>query len=218
MLGPVTIGDDLLLLAISPRDGRVQAAEHMGTALRGAEALDLSLARRVAVADGRITVADPRPIGHPLVDRTLATLHAEGGAPRLQAFFAERPTEPAVLHQYVGHLADRGVIRVERRGDGGGRTRTRLVLVDMERSAYVHTRIENVASTGDRALGSIVHACGLDEYLYPGLRGRSARRRLARLTEEEGLAAEVRDVIDAVGGAVADMVTRDPGSGGRQAY
>ena len=213
MLGPVTIGDDLLLLAISPRDGRVQAAEHMGTALRGAEALDLSLARRVAVADGRITVADPRPIGHPLVDRALATLHAEGSAPRLQAWFAERPTEPAVLHQYVGLLADRGVIRVERRGDGG-RMRTRLVLVDMERSAYVHTRMENIASNGDRALGSIVHACGLDEYLYPGLRGRSVRRRLARLTEEDGLAPEVRDVIDAVGGAVAELVNRDQSGGG----
>lgn len=189
----------------------------MGTALRGAEALDLSLARRVAVADGRIAVADPRPIGHPLADRALATLHAEGVAPRLQAWFAERPTEPAVLNQYVTLLADRGVIRIERRGDGA-RSRTRLVLVDTERSAYVHTRIENVASNGDRALGSIVHACGLDEHLYPGLRGRSARRRLSRLTEDEQLAPEVRDVIDAVGGAVAEMVTRDQAGGAHRQY
>ncbi len=219
MLEPVTIGDDLLLLAINPRDGRVQAAECLGTALRGAEALDLSLARRVAVADGRITVADPRPLGHPLVDRALATLHAEGTAPRLQTWFAERPTEPAVLHQYVTLLADRGVIRIERRGDGG-RTRTRLVLVDRERSAYVHTRIENIASNGDRALGSIVHACGLDEYLYPGLRGRSARRRLARLTEDEQLAPDLRGVIEAVGDAVAEIVHRDGagGPGGRSTY
>jgi hypothetical protein len=191
----------------------------MGTALKGAEALDLSLARRVAVADGRITVADPRPIGHPLADRALATLHAEGSAPRLQAWFAARPTEPAVLNQYVAHLADRGVIRIERRGDGA-RSRTRLVLVDTERSAYVHTRIENVASNGDRALGSIVHACGLDEYLYPGLRGRSARRRLSRLTDDEQMAPEVRTAIDEVGAAVAEMVTRDQAGGGssRQPY
>ena len=212
MLGPVTIGDDLLLLAISPRDGRVQAAEAMGPALRGAEALDLSLAGRVAVAEGRIAVADPRPIGHPLVDRSLATLHAEGGAPRLQSWFSERPTEPAALHQYVTLLADRGVIRIERRGDGG-RVRSRLVLVDLERCAYVRTRVENVSSPGDRALGSIVHACGLDEELYPGLRGRSARRRLSRLTEDEQLSPGVRDSIEAVVDAVADVLARDQTGG-----
>ncbi|WP_194912925.1 GOLPH3/VPS74 family protein [Catenulispora rubra] len=210
----MTIGDDLLLLAISPRDGRVQAAEAMGPALRGAEALDLSLAGRVAVAEGRIAVADPRPIGHPLVDRSLATLHAEGGAPRLQAWFSERPTEPAALHQYVTLLADRGVIRIERRGDAGGRVRSRLVLVDLERCAYVRTRVENVSSPGDRALGSIVHACGLDEELYPGLRGRSARRRLARLTEDEQLSPGVRDSIEAVVDAVADVLARDQTGGG----
>lgn len=213
MLSPVTIGDDLLLLAINPRDGRVHAAEHMGTALRGAEALDLSLARRVAVADGRISVADPRPLGHPLVDRSLATLYAEGGATWLQAWFAERPTEPAVLNQYVTLLADRGVIRIDRRGDGG-RGRTRLVPLDTERCAYVRNRIENVASFGDRALGSMVHACGLAEYLYPGLRGRSARRRLSRLAEDEQLAPEVRGAIEAVGAAVADVVGREQAGGG----
>jgi hypothetical protein len=208
MLCPVTIGDDLLLLAINPRDGRVQAAEHMETALRGAEALDLTLARRVAVADGRIAVADPRPIGHPLADRALATLYAEGGVIWLPAWFAGRPTEPAVLNQYVALLADRGVIRIDRRGDGG-RTRTRLEPVDLERCAYVRNRIENVASAGDRALGSVVHACGLDEYLYPGLRGRSARRRLARLDDDEQLAPALRAAILAVGDAVAELVGRE---------
>jgi hypothetical protein len=214
----VTIGDDLLLLAINPRDGRVQAAEHMGTALRGAEALDLCLARRVVGGDGRISVGDPRPIGHPLVDRSLASLHAEGGATRLPAWFAERPTEAAVLTQYVTLLADRGVIRIERRGDGG-RSRTRLELVDLERCAYVRTKIENVASAGDRALGAVVHACGLDEYLYPGLRGRSARRRLSRLDDDGQLAPAMRAAIATIGDAVAGVVGRgDAGGAGRYGH
>ena len=185
----------------------------MGTALRGAEALDLSLAGRVAVAEGRIAVADPRPLGHPLVDRTLATLHAEGGAPRLESWLGERPTEAPALNQYVNLLADRGVIRIERRGDGG-RTRTRLVLVDLERCAYVRTRIENVSTIGDRALGAVVHACGLDDFLYPGLRGRSSRRRLSRVADDEHMAPEVRDAIEAVGDAVADVVARFAGWSG----
>ncbi|MBS2547183.1 GPP34 family phosphoprotein [Catenulispora sp. NL8] len=211
----MTIGDDLLLLAINPRDGRVQAAEYLGTALRGAEALDLSLAGRVSVADGRIAIANPRPIGHPLADRALATLHAEGGAPRLDLWLTERPTEPDALNQYVTLLADRGVIRTERRGDGG-RTRTRLVPVDLERCAYVRTRIENVSSVGDRALGTIVHSCGLDEFLYPGLRGRSARRRLSRLADDEQVPPALREAIEAVGAAVAGLVGRrdQPGGGG----
>jgi hypothetical protein len=109
-------------------------------------------------------------------------MNAEGGVRRLDGWLNERPPEPGPINLYVQLLADRGVIRIERRGDGG-RTRTRLALVDLERCAYARTRIDNVATAGDRALGSAVHACGLDEYLYPGLRGRSARRRLAKLTE-----------------------------------
>jgi hypothetical protein len=38
-----------------------------------------------------------------------------------------------------------------------------------------------------------VHSCGLDEYLYPGLRGRSARRRLAKLAEPQEGGSSGRD-------------------------
>jgi hypothetical protein len=83
----------------------------------------------------------------------------------------------------------------------------------MERCAYVRTRIENVSSAGDRALGTVVHSCGLDEYLYPGLRGRSARRRLSRLAEDEQGAPALREAIEAVGAAVAGLVGRRESGG-----
>lgn len=207
------MGEDLLLLAVSPRDGRIRAVEGIGFALLAVELVDLTVAGRITVADGRITLADPTPIGHPRLDLAMALLNGPQHPLALDAWLQQRPHGPGIINQYMTLLADQGGIRIERRGEGAA-VRTRIVLLDRERFARTRTRIDNVAHSGqaattvDRALAAVIHACGLDRYLYRGLRGRAARRRLANLTDHPQITAATRATADAADVAMADAVAR----------
>lgn len=222
----VTLAEDLLLLAVSPRNGRIRVVERIGIALRAAELIELALAGRVSVDEQRIAVIDAGPLGHPRLDRALASLQDGSCAPALDAWLLHRPPGPGMIGQYLWLLANQGVIRVELRQVGGAVSSpvdwrdvgavvsTRIVLLDQRRCTRARARLDALAHDGpaaiaeDRALAVVVHACGLDRYLYRGLRGRSARNRLARLTDRQQITKGGIAALHATDAALADTASR----------
>jgi Golgi phosphoprotein 3 (GPP34) len=191
----MTLSEDLLLLAISPRNGSIQAMERVGLALRATELIELAHARRVTCVEGRITVADPTPLGDPRLDPALAEFRDRVPEPTLDTWLrARRPDEPGPLRRYglvphyLSDLVRAGVVRVDS-PNGKVSPSTRVVIRDTERRDRIRARIDRLVSgtpdtaAEDGALGVVVRVCGLDRQLFRGLRGRVARQRLAGLAE-----------------------------------
>ena len=72
----MTLGTDLVALAVDERQGVLRATPRLGFALAGAELCGLALARRIeAGPDGRLTVLERMRTG----DRVLDALLTEAG-------------------------------------------------------------------------------------------------------------------------------------------
>ncbi|WP_194921531.1 GOLPH3/VPS74 family protein [Catenulispora rubra] len=214
----MTLGEGLLLLAVHPRNGRVRNVERMSPALRAVELIELSLAGRVAVEQGRIVTKDPSSVGHRLLDHSLSSLSTEAKPPKVEVWLRGKPAEAGTLGQYIALLGRRQVIRIEYRGQGLART-TRITVRDHERLAEAWARIDAVAhgeasaTVQDQALAGIVHVCGLGSHLYRGPHRLMARRRLARFTVPQGVAESVRSVVTAADVELANAVAEALSSG-----
>jgi len=81
------LGEDLVLLSIRPRDGKLMTWGRIDLGLMGSELVRLAAAGRAGITGGRITVLDPTPTGDTELDAALLSL--------IDARFAPRP-EPWV--------------------------------------------------------------------------------------------------------------------------
>ncbi|MBR7831691.1 GPP34 family phosphoprotein [Actinospica durhamensis] len=204
------VGEALLLLAIDPRRGTIWAPQRMAFALRAGELLDLVLAGRATVDDGRIEVTDASGTGNDRLDETLAEISAMT-APTVPSWV--RGTTPGIGMRYLSRLEDQHVVQI---GAGRGSSQPpRITLIDPARRDGIQARVDRVArgepaSEEDRSLAGLVYACSLDARLYGGLRRRALRRRLARLGEQQTAAVVhlASAGFEPVANASTDVVTR----------
>ena len=219
----MTLAEDLLLLAVHPRNGSVHTVECLGSGLRAAELVELARARRVTCAEDRIAVIDPAPLGDPRLDAALTELRDRVPAPTLDAWLRNlrtrrpEPTgslrQPGLVRQYLSDLVRAGVVRVDSPADEVSPS-TRVVVLDAERRDRARAQIDSLVrgapdtTLEDRALAVVVRACGLDQHLFPGLRGRTARQRLAGLGATSETTAGTLDAIQAADAALVDSVAR----------
>lgn len=75
----MTIGADLVVLAVDATRGYVRLEQQLGFALAAADLVDLARARRIEVAEGTLVVIEALRTGDPVLDDTLAQL---GAAPK----------------------------------------------------------------------------------------------------------------------------------------
>lgn len=87
----------------------VDALDH---ALAGAVLMELMLAGRLALADGRVTVADPAPTGDPIADEVLAAVGAEQ-KPQPPKEWVHR-LSTTLRDRVLDRLVERGILRRER--------------------------------------------------------------------------------------------------------
>ncbi|GIF50325.1 Golgi phosphoprotein 3 GPP34 [Asanoa ferruginea] len=73
-MATLTFADELALLTHDDEGANKMSALNFGYGLGGALLVELALAERIEIADGRIVVVDPTPTGHPLVDDALAQI------------------------------------------------------------------------------------------------------------------------------------------------
>ncbi|NUS13004.1 MAG: hypothetical protein HOY69_16665 [Streptomyces sp.] len=212
----MTMGDELLLLAISPgrRRSRIRSPQRLGFALRAAELAELALAGRIEVGEQRIEVRDRTRVGTPRLDNVLHVLATSKPPPDLKTWL--RGTPRSLTAEYVSRLQDQKVVRVRRWRDRGGRTRHDILSVDMARRAALLARLDAAVRGGDAgndvALAVLAQAAGLAHAIHPGLRGVAGRRRMAALADAGHSAALAAAAQAAYDGELAAVLTEGIGA------
>ena len=184
------LGEDLFLLSIRPRDGKLMTRGRIDLGLMGSELVRLAAAGRAGIAEGRIAVLDHTPTGDTELDAALLSL--------TDARFAPRP-EPwvglprrGIRDAYAARLMSAGALRVKPGRIIGA---SRYVVLDSSRVAAARSRLDAIAQSSgppadsaQAALGGLACAIGLGGVLYPGLPGRDRRARLAGIARQEVMA------------------------------
>ena len=210
-----TLGEDLVLLSINPRSGRLGNATQLRFGLMGSELVRLAASRRLDITDGRIVVLDGGPTGDAELDAALASLTQ-----------ARRPPQPKkwvgtprkrIGDAYLARLASAGAVHAE-----PGAFRTRWRLVDEARAASARARLDAIVhatgtvDTEQAAFAGLASASGLAGLLYPGWGNRPLRKRLDQIAKgqrTESAAPAADAPTHAAGGAAARAATADDATG-----
>lgn len=193
-----TLGEDLFLLSVRPRDGKLLTRGRIDLGLMGSELVRLAGAGRARISEGRIEVVDRTATGDPELDAALLSLMAAPFPPR-PATWVGLP-RPGIRDAYATRLESAGVLRVE-----AGRLlgTPRYHLTGSSRVGAARSRLDAITSAagpaatsaggpaGDSAqaaLGGLACAIGLGGVLYPGREGRDRRARMSRLARREVIA------------------------------
>lgn len=190
-----SLGEDLVLLSVSPADGRVTTAQQLGFGLMGSELVRLAAAGRLTITAGRITVTDPSPCQDPALDAALASLAGARREVRAKSWVSH--PRHRIAGTYLERLAAAGVLQAERRTRLGIFSVTRWRVVDAGRQAEAKARLDAIAlsagpvTTAQAALAGLAHATGLGTVLYRGRDGRPARTRLERIAKGDEVAMAV---------------------------
>ncbi|MCX5205392.1 GPP34 family phosphoprotein [Streptomyces sp. NBC_00237] len=208
----MTMGDELFLLAVGTgrRHPRIRSDNRLRIALRAAELAELCLVGRIALGVRHIEILDSGPVEDRRLNNVLRDLARTAPPPSFHDWL--RLTPQSVVTEYFSRLDDQKVLRSRRRRDPAGYTRHEVVSVDAARRQGVLDRLDAVARSGpgtppadprDLALAVLVGVADIAPAVYPGVRGSSARRRLAALTTSEGTAllASAQAVAPRAGGS-----------------
>ncbi|MEU0765235.1 GPP34 family phosphoprotein, partial [Streptomyces microflavus] len=108
-MAPLTLADELVLLAYDDTGVNRLGRPHLDYGLSGAVLLELALAGRVEVADDRLAVTDPTPVGRPVLDDALARVAADGKRRRPKDWISR--LAKGLPDRVLSGLVDTGVLR-----------------------------------------------------------------------------------------------------------
>ncbi|MEU8321105.1 GPP34 family phosphoprotein [Nonomuraea sp. NPDC048881] len=200
----VTIAEELLLLAHDEEAGKqLIGGVQLDPALGGAILAELAAAGRVELADDRVTVTDPTPLGDAELDAALARM-AEDGKARKPAWWVQRLQSDKLRRRLLTRLAEAGVLAEERGRVLGVFPTTRWPEADPQVEADVRERVTAVLAGADpdertATLIAIMHAAKLDRKAFPG----ADRERVKEIAEGEWAGQAVAKTITAITAAIA---------------
>src|ERR1700722_12801399 len=119
--GVETLGDDLVLLSVNPRSGRIMTNRKIDYGLMGAELVRLAAAGRVDIEAGRVVVRNAGATGDPRLDASLASLAGSRRPPKAERWVGHPRRK--ILDSYLECLGADGCLRRE----GTVLTRWRIV-------------------------------------------------------------------------------------------
>ncbi|MEU4739262.1 GPP34 family phosphoprotein [Actinosynnema sp. NPDC023658] len=205
----LTLADELALLVHDDDDGARRLGQPaLGYGLAGALLVELALAERIDVADKKVTVLDPTPVGHPVLDQALARI--AGDKPRKPAHWVDKLSKK-LTEQVLDGLVAGGVLRREEDRVLLVFPRTRFPAPDgVQPEAETDARARMTAAvTSDgpvdprtAALCALVKAVGHDRKVFAGLPRAEVRKRLKTISEGDWAATAVRKAIEEVQAAV----------------
>ncbi|MGK5449304.1 GOLPH3/VPS74 family protein [Streptomyces radiopugnans] len=210
----VTLGEEIMLLSLDDVSGAAKDWSSTGWGVAGGILLDLVLAGRVAVRDGRLEVADRTPIGVPLLDGRLERIAGwTGGGNRKKASDWLAKDQAKSVRAAVESLCGRGLVTEERVRVLGLFPVRRYPEADGSVEREVRERLESVVVGGadpdERTAGlvALLHAAGLYRQAFPGLPRKRVEPRMAGIAEGNRVGDSVRRAIRDVQAAVAVATT-----------
>lgn len=204
----VSLVDELLLLAYDDASGRNQAA-YLELGLGGAIMLELTLAERIDVADGRVSVVDDAPTGEALLDEVLRRIGED--KPRKPAAVVQRAGK-GLTQPVLDELVSRGVLRYKRDKLLGVFPFHRYLPDDPTAEADARVRLEGAVDAGaasdarTAALASLVYALKMDAIVFPERSQREVRKALKAIAEGSWAGDATRKAVEAAQAAVMAAV------------
>jgi len=204
------LGEDLLLLSVSPATGWIATAGRIDAGLMGSELVRLAAAGRITIAADRVIVVDRSACGDAALDSALDSLARAGRGVRPRSWVG-RP-RPGICDAYLARLEAAGIVWAERGTRLGIFPVIRWRIADPARVAQARARLDAVAQSGgpvevaQAAFAGLAHAVGLGGHLYRGRDHRQAREHLKAIAAGDWAAAAVS--------AAPDRVPADPLAGG----
>ena len=192
MSGPAlaALGEDLFVLSIRPRDGKLLIRGRIDAALMASDLIRLAAAGRAQLAKGRIAVRDRTPTGDGELDAALLSLTGAAFPPRPETWVGL--PRPGIRHAYATRLISAGVLRTESRRLLGT---SRYPVAAPARVAVARSRLDAVTDSSppsgglaEAALAGLASAIGLGTALYPGREGRIRRARMAQIARQQVIA------------------------------
>jgi hypothetical protein len=216
----LTLAEELVLVA-TDKDGSVawNAGSSLDNGIAGARLLELALAGRIALEDGKVAAADVTPTGDPLADEALEAI-AASGKPRNAKYWVGKLAKGGVRKRVFAGLDERGVLAAERGKFLGLVPRTRQVEVDPEPERELRARLR-AAVLGEEptpdartvALASLVKACSLVNAVFGRGERKDAKKRIGELAAPDEVGAAVKAVTDATLAALATIIAAGSGGG-----
>jgi hypothetical protein len=201
-----TLGEDLVLLSINARSGRLSNASRLRFGLMGSELVRLVASRRVDITNGRIVVLDGGPTGDPELDAALASLTQARHPPQPKKWVGA--PRKRIGDAYLAQLASVGAIHAER-----GAFLTRWRIVDEARTASARARLDAIVrgtgpiGTEQAAFAGLASASGLGELLYRGWGNRPLRKRLDKIARGQLTGPAAQAATDAAVRAATQAAT-----------
>ena len=200
---------EFALLAYDDDGKPVTDGTHLDNGLGGALLLELALAGRVDVAGKKVVVADPEPVGDPLIDLAFGMIVSDPKA-RKPGHWVTKFAKNA-RNQVMDQLVAEGVVRRERSRVLGVFPRTRYpARHGVEPPAETAARQRMTAAingTGPveprtAALCALVAATDLDKKVFRDLDRKQVKRRLKEIGEGSWAAAAVKKSIEEIQSAI----------------
>lgn len=203
------IADDVLLLLLD--DAGEPLSVHIDTAVGAALLCDLTSAGRLNRPDDRdrLTVADPSPVGEPILDDALEAVAEKAAAGPVKSLMALDAVDRGAAERVAGRLVGAGVL-TEETTKGLLRSKTRHPLADRSAKDDLIRRLlpavqgsADPADSADSAVLSIVASAGA---LWPAFADRfpaSERKTI----ENRGLALAKNPAAESVDTTLSAMST-----------
>ncbi|GGU32583.1 GOLPH3/VPS74 family protein [Streptomyces lavendofoliae] len=198
----VTLAEEVALLSLDDASGAAKEQSSAGWAVAGGILLELAMAGRVTVSDGRLAVTDPTPTGNALLDGRLARLEewTRRKSPRKVADWLTKDQSKAVAAT-VESLCERGLV-VEERGKVLGLFPVRRYpeadgSVERELRARLTSVVVHGMEPDDRTSGlvALLHAAKLDRLAFPDIPRKLVAPRMAKIAEGQWAGDGVREAI-----------------------
>ncbi|WP_344631786.1 GOLPH3/VPS74 family protein [Streptomyces glaucosporus] len=204
----VTLGEEIMLLSLDDESGTAGNRSVTGWGVAGGILLDLVVAGRLAVDDGRLEVVDRSPTGTPLLDGRLEMIAGWAGNRRRKTSDWLAKDRPRAVQAAVESLCERGLVSEEHRRVLGLFPVRRYPEADGSVERELRDRLTAVVVDGaepdDRTCGliALLHAAGLHRQAFPELPRKRVEPRMAELAEGQWAGDSVRRAIRDVQAAV----------------
>ncbi|RBQ21243.1 GPP34 family phosphoprotein [Spongiactinospora rosea] len=204
---PVTIAEELLLLAHRGADGRpLIGSTELDAGIAGALLAELALTGRIDLGDKTITARRPAVPGDAGTDPELDTVLAQiatQSRPRKPEWWVRKLHSAERRKRLLRRLAARGVLDEERVKVLGLFPVTRYPERDPELGAAVRERVWYVLGGADpdertAVLIGVLRACRLDRRVFPG----ADRKRVKEIAEGDWASTAVARTIASINTAV----------------
>lgn len=199
-----TLPEELLLIAYDQVTGRAKpgGAIELDCGVAGAVLLELSLAGRIDVVDGKVSVLDPAPIGDPESDAVLERI--AGAEKRRKPDWWVSRLRFGMRNRLLARLVERGVLRMEQRHVLWLFSVRRYVAIDTGIGSAARSRLERVVvhhgepDARTAALAALLNVCGLARWTFPEIDRRQLKIRMNQLSEGQWAIAAVRTAIQSI--------------------